>query len=1049
VKKTVLAGRALVAVTLCLASGALASPAERNRFVRVPAQAAGAVAALDLRPVRDFDFGAFRWLELTASDHAALGRAGIAFEADDDAGTLAVAGVRFDPRADGEPWMPAGLRSDGTGRELRLVQLAGPADDARRAALERTGARVLQYYPHNAYLVWGGPAEAAAAEALDFVRWQGPLHPAWKIAPGLLAMAGVISNVDVTVYDDGRFDDTLSLLSALGAQVLQHHAAQPDGAFRDVIVRLPAEALDSVARIPAVWALGYQGPRPVLDDEMSSQIVAGNYSGTPPAPFVGYMNWLAAIGQNGTAVRWAVVDTGVDYQHPDLNTHIAGGYSFPGACNPAGEPGSDCSGGGHGTHVAGIIGGDATGLFADGQGFKYGLGMAPEYEIFAMNSLSASAWPPTGGWQEHSKRAVLGGAMGGNNSWTTGEGTNHGYQASERTHDIMVRDGNFDTATVAEPFIEVFSAGNSGPGTNTLTSPKEGKNLIVVANSLNTRAGNMDAISSSSSRGPAADGRKVPTVAAPGSTIASTRNDLGGSCSTPISGTNNLYALCSGTSMAAPHVSGSIVLLTDWWRDSHAGANPSAAMARALLVNTAVDMTANAAGAIWNNEEGWGRVNLSSIFGTSVRRIFRDQVVSDTFGAAGEVRTFSTALATPGQPLKVTIAWSDAPGAVGANPALVNDLDLTVTAGGATYRGNVFSGGWSTTGGSADRLNNLENVYVQAPAAGAVTITVTAFNVPGDGVPYNADPTDQDFVLVCSNCSSLRPFGLGVDDGAGGNGVLDEAESAQVLTTWRNDAAAPVGPITGTIASSSPITIINANGTYGTIPATGEATASYGVLASGPRPAQHWDAVIDETLSTGEGHAWTVHIGPTFSDVLASPFYRSIETIVHGAVTGGCAPGQYCPDASVTREQMAVFVLTGKEGAGYSPAPCVPPNLFGDVPDTSPFCRFIEELAERGVVAGCAGNLYCPSDPVTREQMAVFVLRTLDPALSPPACVAGSEMFGDVPANSPFCRWIEEMARRGITTGCGGGNYCPADPNTRGEMAVFLTTAFGLTLYTP
>ena len=75
------------------------------------------------------------------------------------------------------------------------------------------------------------------------------------------------------------------------------------------------------------------------------------------------------------------------------------------------------------------------------------------------------------------------------------------------------------------------------------------------------------------------------------------------------------------------------------------------------------------------------------------------------------------------------------------------------------------------------------------------------------------------------------------------------------------------------------------------------------------------------------------------------------------------------------------------------------------------------------MVAGCGGGNYCPAQTVTREQMAVFVLRTLDPALDPPACL--TPPFADVPAESPFCRWIEELARRQVVTGCGGGNYCP------------------------
>jgi hypothetical protein len=99
------------------------------------------------------------------------------------------------------------------------------------------------------------------------------------------------------------------------------------------------------------------------------------------------------------------------------------------------------------------------------------------------------------------------------------------------------------------------------------------------------------------------------------------------------------------------------------------------------------------------------------------------------------------------------------------------------------------------------------------------------------------------------------------------------------------------------------------------------------------------------------------------------------------------------------------------------------------------------------VTSGCGGGNYCPTNPVTREQMSVFLLHTLDPALSPPACT--TPVFGDVPASSQFCRWIEELARRGITSGCGGGNYCPTDAVTREQMAVFVTATFGLTLYGP
>jgi predicted TIM-barrel enzyme len=141
---------------------------------------------------------------------------------------------------------------------------------------------------------------------------------------------------------------------------------------------------------------------------------------------------------------------------------------------------------------------------------------------------------------------------------------------------------------------------------------------------------------------------------------------------------------------------------------------------------------------------------------------------------------------------------------------------------------------------------------------------------------------------------------------------------------------------------------------------------------------------------------------------------------------------------------MAIFVLKAKEGGDYSPPACGTP-MFADVPATNPYCRWIEELSRRGVVGGCGGGNYCPTNAVTRQQMPIFVLKTLDPAIDPPAC--GTPMFADVPATSPYCRWIEELARRGVVAGCGGGNYCPANPVTRGQMAVFLTVTFSLALY--
>jgi S-layer family protein len=302
----------------------------------------------------------------------------------------------------------------------------------------------------------------------------------------------------------------------------------------------------------------------------------------------------------------------------------------------------------------------------------------------------------------------------------------------------------------------------------------------------------------------------------------------------------------------------------------------------------------------------------------------------------------------------------------------------------------------------------------------------------------------------------LSPVSLSVD--AGGNSVWEPGELAEVKPAWRNHdgAARSLGGRMADIVgpAGSAFTIEHDVAAYGTVDdgATAACSECYvvSVLEPPARPVLHRDATVVETITPeeeGQEKRWVLHVGESFSDVArANPFYRFIETMLHNGVTGGCDAVRYCPEMAASRAQMAVFVLAAKEGPAYAPPACGDP-VFGDVPAADPFCPYIEELARRGVVSGCGGGDFCPEDAVTREQMAVFMLRTLDPTLDPLAC--GTPVFADVPASSPFCRWIEELARRNVVTGCGGGNYCPTASVTREQMSVFIGTTFGLTLYGP
>ncbi|HEX4495765.1 MAG TPA: S-layer homology domain-containing protein [Thermoanaerobaculia bacterium] len=171
--------------------------------------------------------------------------------------------------------------------------------------------------------------------------------------------------------------------------------------------------------------------------------------------------------------------------------------------------------------------------------------------------------------------------------------------------------------------------------------------------------------------------------------------------------------------------------------------------------------------------------------------------------------------------------------------------------------------------------------------------------------------------------------------------------------------------------------------------------------------------------------------------------WRWIEAVENAGVTPtpACGSGNYCPANPMTRDEMAIFLLRAKEGGSYTPPACTTP-MFSDVPCSNSYAPWINELVRRGITAGCGGGNYCPTTSVTRAQMAVFLLVTL--GISPPACTTPA--FADVPCSSPFAPFIDELVRRGVTAGCGSGDYCPNSAVNRDQMAVFLATNFSLPL---
>jgi hypothetical protein len=178
--------------------------------------------------------------------------------------------------------------------------------------------------------------------------------------------------------------------------------------------------------------------------------------------------------------------------------------------------------------------------------------------------------------------------------------------------------------------------------------------------------------------------------------------------------------------------------------------------------------------------------------------------------------------------------------------------------------------------------------------------------------------------------------------------------------------------------------------------------------------------------STGNG---------TFWDDDSNQFESEIEALAAAGVTNGCGENAFCPNGSVTRAEMAAFIV---RALGESPSSG---NSFSDVPSNAWYAGYVNRLAELGVTTGCAPGKFCPSNLVSRAELAVFIVRAVDEA---PATVRG--LYADVPFAAWYGPHAETLHDLNVTNGCATNplRYCPGDATTRGQMAALLVRAFDL-----
>lgn len=600
--------------------------------------------------------------------------------------------------------VPQGKRS--------VIQLDGPMTPQRRAALEAAGVVFGAYLPDTAYLADLGGADLAQVAGLGFVRWAGAWENAWKIDPEVgrrgfatderRALAdGGESLLTVALFAGESTADASRKIEALaGASVLDAGEVAGEPVLR---VRMPTAGVGQLATIGEVRYVEDAPEITTRSNQNTRWIVQTNVSGQTPL-------YTAGIRGEGQVV--GVIDNGLGPAHcafADAAVPISATGVFP-THRKIAAYNATVSYAQHGTHVAATVAGNrADGVDDNTRGIAYNARI-----VFDRYGTNFSTYDFNADLQLHHNQ----GARVHTNSW--GDDGTTAYNLLARSIDVF--------SYANESSLVLFACTNL----TTLKNPENAKSSLSVGRA--GPAGSQDATCSGSLAGPTSDGRRKPEVFAPGCSTVSATGSTG--CST---------VGLTGTSMATPATAGAAALVRQYFVDGFYptgtatpgnGFDPSGALVRAMVINSAVDMTAYPAPNQLppNNNEGFGRIRIDgSVFlaGDARRLIVRD--VRNASGlATGEVNTVSFDVASGSEPLEVTLAFTEPPATLNAAVATVNDLNLRVI----DPSGNVFAGndfdpvlGVSRIGGTTDPRNTAEHVLIATPSAGRWRVEIAGAGV--------------------------------------------------------------------------------------------------------------------------------------------------------------------------------------------------------------------------------------------------------------------------------------------------------------------------------
>ncbi len=400
-----------------------------------------------------------------------------------------------------------------------------------------------------------------------------------------------------------------------------------------------------------------------------------------------------------------------------------------------------------------------------------------------------------------------------------------------------------------------------------------------------------------------------------------------------------------------------------------------------------------------------------------------DQIWGIALGPAGYLFATGSTGSTD-FPVTPGAAQSTAPGGYNAFVAQIDPPPSCSIAGQVSVSGMVPLGGVSVTltgsvNGSVTTDASGKYGFSGLPAGSGYTITAASqgYNFSPANYGFANLNTDQSANFTATCPVSLNPAAIFLD-AAGQPGPPIPVATNSPACVW------PVSTNAGFINITSGISGAGNGAVTFSVPPNNTGADLTGTLA-----------IADQAVSITQRET-----AVTFTDVNdPSAFFFNAANVMYGSgITNGClsTPFMYCPNNPVTRGQMAVFLVRsvmGGDNFTYSGIP-----YFTDTPPGYPFFKWIQKLKELGITNGCSPTLYCPDTSVTRAQMAAFIIRARYGKV--PYSYPATPYFSDVPASDFFFPVIQKMAQAGITHGCGVGLYCPDATLTRGQMAVFVVT---------